>query len=127
MNDLLSILIGLGVTFGFIGIGIIGKRAVRELRREDKCLGMEMSLAAMASTAVYFLDLIRESAPEGKINNDLGYFGFAIICYIFVVGLHDCWENEQDGPDKTIALVWLANLIGAIALGVFVAYIKKGA
>ena len=74
-------------------------RAVRELRREDKCLGMEMSPARLtASTAVYFLDLIRESAPEGKINKDLGYFGFAIICYIFVVGLHDCWENEQDGP-----------------------------
>lgn len=128
-------LIALGIPLILLFCGALAKKLVRgsQWQRSDFFLGVELSLAAMASALVYFFDLAKltqsqaataASIPQ-KIAATASFLALCFFLLLWVLSTHQDWEKRSQNPNGQ--LVWLgliANLIGAGLLAAFVLFVK---
>ena len=100
-----SYLIALGIPIILIFCGAFAKKLVRgtKWRISDFYLGVELALAAMASSMVYIFDVSKlpysTTDEMSIINLKLAYNGtFLTICFfllLFVLTTHQDWEKRN--------------------------------
>lgn len=100
-------------------------------QRSDFFLGIELSLAAMASGLIHFLDLSKMAlkgtssiSPEKTTETAV----FVVICFFLllsVLSIHQDWERRpQNMSGQLIWLGVLSNLIGAGLMVAFILLVK---
>lgn len=128
-------LIALGIPLILIFSGALAKKLVRgsEWQRADFFLGVELSLAAMASALVYVFDLARlttaDTAPLPTVSERMiATASFLALCFfllLWVLSVHQDWEKRvQNQNGQFVWLAIIANLIGAGLLAAFVLFVK---
>lgn len=123
-------IIALTVPLAFILLGALAKKLVRGSgwARGDFFLGVELALAALASSLVFILELSSSEATDAIRDKTLtaGFYTITNFFLLFVVmSLHQDWEKKVQ--DKTGQSVWLggvSNVIGAGLLAGFVLLVK---
>lgn len=128
-------LIALGIPLVLIISGAMAKKLVRgsAWQRSDFFLGVELSLAAMASALVYIFDLTQAAqaqaasagqAPQ-KITATASFLALCFFILLWVLSTHQDWEQRSQNPrGQFVWLVVIANLVGAGLLAAFVLYVK---
>lgn len=111
----------------------VAKKLVRGSgwQRSDFFLGVELSLAAMASGLVNFLDLSRPAlsgnsplSPQ-KTTETAVFVALCFFLLLWVLSTHQDWERRPQSPVGQI--IWLgviSNLIGAGLMIAFILYVK---
>ena len=130
-----SYIIALGIPLILIVCGALAKKLVRgsAWQKSDFFLGVELSLAAMASGLVYIFDLAKlANAPPPNLNHvdnkmvaTATFLAFCFFLLLVVLTVHQDWEKRTQNP--TGQFFWLGivtNLIGAGLLAAFVLYVK---
>jgi hypothetical protein len=128
-------LIALGIPMILILSGALAKKLVRGSGwlRSDFFLGVELSLAAMASALVYVFDLAQLSTSPASIASTLpskiaATASFLALCFfllLWILSTHQDWERRSQNPrGQTVWLGILANLVGAGLLAAFVLLVK---
>lgn len=128
-------LIALGIPLILIFSGALAKKLVRgsEWQRADFFLGVELSLAAMASALVYVFDLARlttadKAALPTVSERMIATASFLALCFfllLWVLSVHQDWEKRvQNQNGQFVWLAIIANLIGAGLLAAFVLFVK---
>jgi len=133
LSDAFALLIPLTVLL----VGALGKKLVRgagRWRRQDFYVGIQLSLAAMASGFAYLADLFdRSPIPRDQSLTTLGFVLVALLLFMVVVAIHQDWEDatESVGEDTRSnpkhQFWWLgfgANAVGITLLASFVLLIK---
>lgn len=128
-------LIALGIPIILIFCGAFAKKLVRgtKWKFSDFYLGVELALAAMASSMVYIFDVTKLPSTTieeiSSINSKLAYnASFLTICFfllLFVLTTHQDWEKRNKNPKGQI--IWLGivtNLIGSTLMAIFVLIVK---
>lgn len=128
-------LIALGIPTILILSGAFAKKLVRgsDWQRSDFYLGVELSLAAMASALVYVFDLAKltSSPPAGsagvpeKLAATATFLALCFFLLLWVLSTHQDWERRSQNPRGQ--LIWLgvlANVVGAGLLAAFVLLVK---
>ena len=128
-------LIALGIPLILIVSGALAKKLVRgsAWQPSDFFLGVELSLASMASALVYVFDLSKLSSSTATPSNPLdsqiaATATFLALCFFLllcVLSTHQDWERRIQNPRGQI--IWLGgitNLIGASLLAAFVLFVK---
>lgn len=114
--------------------GALAKKLVRgsPWQRDDFFLGVELSLAAMASALVYMFDLAKlssespssDSLPQ-KITATATFLALCFFLLLWIMSAHQDWEERSQNPRGQI--IWLgvvANLVGAGLIATFVLFVK---
>jgi hypothetical protein len=125
----------LGIPLILILSGALAKKLVRgsTWQASDFFLGVELSLAAMASSLVYIFDLAKIAAASTKgsvpVDNKIAATAsFLALCFfllLWVMSTHQDWEKRnQNQRGQIIWLGLIANLIGAGLVAAFVLYVK---
>ena len=111
----------------------VAKKLVRgsSWQRSDFFLGVELSLAAMASGLVNFIDLSKPAlantallSPQKTTETAV----FVAICFfllLWILSTHQDWEKRTQ--NVTGQIVWLgviSNLVGAGLMVAFILYVK---
>lgn len=128
-------LIALGIPLILILSGALARKLVRgsEWQRADFFLGVELSLAAMASALVYVFDLARlttaDAAPTPSVSERMvATASFLALCFfllLWVLSAHQDWEKRVQNPNgQFLWLAIIANLVGAGLLAAFVLFVK---
>lgn len=127
-------LIALGIPLILIFSGALAKKLVRgsSWQRSDFFLGVELSLAAMASALVYVFDLakltrlqVQPSSIPQKIAATASFLALCFFLLLWILSTHQDWEKRSQNPNGQI--IWLgviANLVGAGLLAAFVLFVK---
>ena len=128
-------LMAIGIPIVLIVSGALAKKIVRgsRWRPADFFLGVELSLASMASALVYIADLSRLSIVsirqdpflESKLAATATFIALCFFLLLWIVSTHQDWEKRSQNPKGQI--IWLggiANLIGAGLLAAFVLFVK---
>jgi hypothetical protein len=128
-------LIALGIPLVLIFCGAFAKKLVRgsAWKRSDFFLGVELSLAAMASALVYVFDLSKLTGSQsasgvsvpGKMAATASFLALCFFLLLWVLSTHQDWEKRSQNPKGQF--VWLAiitNIIGAGLLAAFVLFVK---
>jgi hypothetical protein len=111
----------------------VAKKLVRgsAWQRSDFFLGVELSLAAMASGLVNFLDLSKPAlsgttpvSPQKTTETAV----FVAICFfllLWILSTHQDWERRpQNVAGQVVWLGVISNLVGAGLMIAFVLYVK---
>ena len=128
-------LIALGIPVILLFCGALARKLVRgsKWQRSDFFLGVELSLAAMASALVYVFDLAKltqsqavtsASIPQ-KIAATASFLALCFFLLLWILSTHQDWEKRSQNPNGQ--LIWLgliANLVGAGLLAAFVLFVK---
>ena len=128
-------LIALGIPLVLILSGAFAKKLVRgsAWQASDFFLGVELSLAAMASAMVYVFDLARilgattlaTNGINSKIAATASFLALCFFLLLWVLSTHQDWEKRsQNRMGQIIWLGVIANLIGAGLMAAFVLYVK---
>jgi len=128
-------LIALGIPLILIFSGALAKKLVRGSgwQRADFFLGVELSLAAMASALVYVFDLARLATPgtpslPSVSQRMMATASFLALCFfllLWVLSVHQDWEKRVQNPNgQFVWLAIIANLVGAGLLAAFVLFVK---
>jgi hypothetical protein len=101
-------------------------------------LGVELCVAAIATTTDHLLDVFRRGIISGNWGSrDIGVDAllsalgilFSFFGYLVVVTMHQSWEKDEKRPKaQAFQLMFLANLIGAgllIGFALLVAKVKS--
>lgn len=123
-------LIAVAIPLVLIGSGALAKKLVRGSAwiRSDFFLGVELALAAMASSLVFIFDLARTSDAQTVQNKAVVAGLFTIACFFllfWVMAVHQDWEKRPQ--DRRGQLLWLGlfcNLVGVGLLAGFVLFVK---
>jgi hypothetical protein len=128
-------MVALGIPVVLIISGALAKKLVRgsDWQRSDFYLGVELSLAAMASALVYVFDLaklmssqpVTEPGLPQKIAATASFLALCFFLLLWVLSTHQDWERRSQNPRGQ--LVWLgllANIVGAGLLAAFVLLVK---
>jgi hypothetical protein len=115
--------------------GAFAKKLVRgsTWQRSDFYLGVELSLASMASALVYVFDLAKVTnaatpgAPpvDNKIAATVSFLALCFFLLLWVLSTHQDWERRSQNPKGQF--IWLGvitNLVGAGLLAAFVLLVK---
>lgn len=127
--------IALGIPVLLIFCGAFAKKLVRgsKWQRSDFFLGVELSLAAMASAMVYVADLARvvragNEAPATVTQQLAATAAFLAVCFfllLWVLSTHQDWEQRTQNPRGQFWwLVVVTNLVGTGLLAAFVLLVK---
>lgn len=127
--------IAIGIPLLLILCGAFAKKLVRgsTWQRSDFFLGVELSLAAMASAMVYIADLagvMRDgNATPATLNQRLAATAaFLAVCFfllLWILSTHQDWEQRSENPRGQFWwLVVITNLVGAGLLAAFVLLVK---
>lgn len=128
-------IIALGIPLILIFCGALAKKLVRGTtwQRSDFFLGVELSLAAMASALVYVFDLAKltcippptpSSLPQ-KIAATATFLALCFFLLLWILSTHQDWEKRTQNPNgQFVWLAIIANLIGAGLLTAFVLFVK---
>ena len=124
-------LIALGIPLILLFCGAFAKKLVRGSRWQcsDFFLGMELSLAAMASAFVYIFDLAKLASSQADATASLlekigATASFLVLCFfllLWVLTTHQDWGKRSQNPRGQF--VWLgliANFVGGGLLTAFV-------
>jgi hypothetical protein len=124
-------LIALGIPLILIFSGALAKKLVRgsEWQRTDFFLGVELSLAAMASALVYIFDLAKVPAggtqPAAMVSERIGATAsFLVLCFfilLWVLSVHQDWERRVQNP--TGQFLWLTLIANFVAAGLIAAFV----
>ena len=128
-------LIAIGIPLILLFCGALAKKLVRgsKWQRSDFFLGVELSLAAMASALVYVFDLAKltqsqavasASIPQ-KIAATASFLALCFFLLLWILSTHQDWEKRSQNPIGQV--VWLGlvvNFIGAGLLAAFVLFVK---
>ena len=127
--------IAIGIPLVLIFCGALAKKLVRGSvwRPSDFFLGVELSLAAMASALVYVFDLSRLTGTQstsgasvpGKMAATASFLALCFFLLLWVLSTHQDWEKRSQNPGGQF--VWLGiitNLVGAGLLAAFVLFVK---
>lgn len=128
-------LIALGIPLILIASGALAKKLVRGSRwqRADFFLGVELSLAAMASALVYIFDLARLTTavtnPVPTVSQKMvATASFLALCFfllLLVLSAHQDWEKRTQNPSgQFLWLAIIANIVGAGLLAAFILFVK---
>jgi hypothetical protein len=127
-------MIAVGIPIVLIVSGALAKKLVRgsNWQRSDFYLGVELSLAAMASALVYVFDLAKLTSSAAtvpglphKIAATASFLALCFFLLLWVLSTHQDWERRSQNPRGQ--LVWLgllANIVGAGLLAAFVLLVK---
>lgn len=128
-------LIALGIPIILILCGAFAKKLVRgsNWKRSDFFLGVELSLAAMASALVYIFDIAKLTSSQNvsaseitkKIATNASFLALCFFMLLWVLSTHQDWEKRSQNPRGQ--LVWLClitNLAGAVLIATFVLLVK---
>jgi len=128
-------LIAIGIPLLLIVCGAFAKKLVRgsKWQNTDFFLGVELSLAAMASALVYVFDLtkltsVQSSTISSLMQKMVATASFLALCFfllLLILSIHQDWEKRSQNPRGQF--VWLgiiANLVGAGLLAAFVLLVK---
>lgn len=111
----------------------VAKKLVRgtSWQRSDFFMGVELSLASMASGLVNFLDLTKPAltgatqlSPQ-KTTETAVYVAICFFLLLWVLSTHQDWERRPQSP--TGQVIWLgifANLVGGGLMMAFIIYVK---
>jgi hypothetical protein len=125
---------GLGVPVIFLLAGALAKRLVRRTggwAQEDFFLGIEATLAAMASGLVNIFDIVREATEHTaqidslKLGATGGFLAVNFIVLLYLLSVHQDWLVPAANTRRR--LFWLgfvSNGIGLALLGGFIVGIK---
>jgi hypothetical protein len=123
-------ILAVGIPLMLIACGAFARKLVRgsEWIRSDFFLGVELALAAMASSLVFVSELA-QSSDTGLLQNKALLAGaYAVACFFFllwVMAVHQDWEKRpQDFRGQLIWLGGFSNLIGIALLTGFVLLVK---
>jgi hypothetical protein len=130
-----SYLIAVGIPLILIFCGALAKKLVRgsAWQRTDFFLGVELSLAAMASAFVYVFDLAKLTVQHTGASTSIpqqiaATASFLALCFfllLWVLSTHQDWEKRSQNPrGQFVWLALIANLIGAGLLATFVLFVK---
>jgi hypothetical protein len=103
----------------------------RKWSRRHFFLGVELTVAAIATVLDHFLDLARkpELPPASSVKDAVGsglFLLVAILLLIYVLTIHQAWEEEQDRLKHQFwYLVIVANALGTGLLVVFALWVKR--
>lgn len=126
-------LMAIAVPLILIFCNAVAKKLVRGSRwqRADFFMGVELSLAAMASGLTNFFDLTKPALASGiaiSAQKTAETAVFVALCFFFlflILALHQDWEQRSQSPIGQI--IWLgiiANFISAGLMIFFVIYVK---
>jgi|SRR5665213_1237494 len=92
-------------------------------------LGIELTVAAIATVLDHFIDLARNpDSPHSGVKDAVGcglFLFVAILLLIYVLTIHQAWEDEQERVSGQFwSLVIVANALGAGLLVVFALWVK---
>jgi hypothetical protein len=130
-----AVILALAAPLFLILIGTVTKRLLdARWSRKHFFLGVELSIAAIATLLDHFLDLLRlivaeETLPKGMAK-DATYSGvllvLSLVALLYALSLHRDWEKEEDRPKaQAFWLIFVANSLGAILLVVFALLVKR--
>lgn len=126
--------VAVGIPLILILCGALARKLVRGTAwvKSDFFLGVQLSLAAMASALVYLFDLsklttIRSTAASipTKLAATGGFLTLCFFLLLWILSTHQDWEKRPQSP--TGQVIWLgifSNLVGASLLATFVLLIK---
>jgi hypothetical protein len=125
----------LGVPLVLIFSGAFAKKLVRgtEWRLSDFFLGVELSLAAMASALVYIFDLERSTTSMTPTTlpatqKMVATASFLAVCFfllLWILSAHQDWEKRVNNPrGQLIRLALVGNLVGSGLFAAFVLLVK---
>ncbi len=128
-------LIALGIPLLLILCGAFAKKLVRGpgWQRSDFFLGVELSLAAMASALVYVFDLSKLTTNQidsmaslsQKIATTAFFIALCFFLLLWILSTHQDWEKRIQNPrGQLIWLAVIANLVGSGLLAAFVLLVK---
>src|SRR5947207_5279141 len=125
--------LALGIPVILIVAGALAKKLVRgsTWQRSDFFLGVELSLAAMASGLVNFLDLSKPAltgaaplSPQ-KTTETAVYVAICFFLLLWVLSTHQDWERRPQSPKgQFICLGVISNLVGAGLMVACILYVK---
>jgi hypothetical protein len=111
-------MVALGIPIVLIILGALAKKLVRgsDWQRSDFYLGVELSLAAMASALVYVFDLAKlmssqpanESGLPQRIAATASFLALCFFFLLWVLSTHQDWERRSQNPRGQF--VWLGLL-----------------
>ena len=111
----------------------VAKKLVRgtSWQKSDFFMGVELSLASMASGLVNFLDLTKPAlagatqlSPQ-KTTETAVYVAICFFLLLWVLSTHQDWERRPQSP--TGQIIWLgiiANMVGGGLMMAFIIYVK---
>lgn len=124
-------LIALGIPIMLILCGAVARKLVRGARWQcsDFFLGVELSLAAMASAMVHIFDLAKLISSQSGIEVDLTNkfattASFLVICFFFllwILSTHQDWEKRSQNP--TGQLIWLGIIANITGIGLWAGFV----
>ena len=124
-------LVALGIPLILIFSGALAKKLVRgsEWQRTDFFLGVELSLAAMASSLVYLFDLAKVmvdgKSPVAMVSERMvASASFLALCFfilLWVLSVHQDWERRVQ--NQTGQLMWLTLIANFVAAGLLAAFV----
>jgi hypothetical protein len=125
-----SYFFAVGVPLVFLFIGALAKKIVRATTWElkDWFLGVESTLAAMASGLINIFDLVK--APTSLAQNGLklaatgGFLTINMMLLFVVLGVHQDWENKPAGKAQAWWLGVFSNVVGLSLMVSFILVIK---
>lgn len=126
-------LVAVAVPLILIFCSAVAKKLVRGSRwqRTDFFLGVELSLAAMASGLTNFFELTKPAFAGDAIisaQKTTETATFLAICFfllLYVLSTHQDWEHRRENPIKQI--IWLgiiSNSVGITLMIGFIVYVK---
>jgi hypothetical protein len=128
-------IIAIGIPLILISCGAFAKKLVRGSiwKQSDFFMGVELSLAAMASALVYLFDLSKLSSTQSasgvlvpeKMIATATFLALCFFLLLWVLSTHQDWEKRSQNPSGQF--VWLgivANLVGVGLLAAFILLVK---
>jgi hypothetical protein len=113
----------------------LAKKIVRgsSWQRTDFFLGVDLSLATIASALVYFFDLAKLILPTSaatpalpqKVIATASFLALCFFLLLWLLSTHQDWERRPQNPrGQFLWLIIIANLVGAGLFATFVLYVK---
>ncbi|MGB9989536.1 hypothetical protein [Pseudoduganella rhizocola] len=127
-------LVALGIPLLLLLCGAVAKKLARrdDWRRSDFFLGLELALADIGAGLVYLYDLQRmnmnhalDTATLGiKIGTTATFLVIAFGGLLWVLSIHQDWEQHAASAKGLIWLGVVSNAVGIILFAVFVLFVK---